>query len=515
MSKEMKKIIYTLSTLERKVLNIFKEHNKDCIAVEEIEKKAKDKQLTRNVILRVSLWLQRKNLVEEKRTQGKVYTLTEKGIMAIEKGLPEKKLFHFIKTHPNTTIAEAQKKSQLSKEEFSVALGFLKKNAVIKIVKGVLLIEEKLKKDLFPHEVLLNEIYKKKILSESQITQEQRNTLKLLQRRGLITTKQEITITLCLTKAGRELLPLLSEVELIEALTPDIITSKKWKTTPFRSYNVSDPVPPRIPGKRHYVNQVIEYIRRIWIELGFEEMYGNVVESAYWCFDALYVPQDHPAREMQDTFFLKQPKKAKIPKDYKKVKTAHEKGVSQSWKSWGGTWSKSKAEETVLRTHTTVLSARTLARIAEEGKIPGKFFSVGICFRNEKVDWSHLAEFRQVEGIVVDPDVTFTHLIGYLKIFFEKLGFKEIRFRPAYFPYTEPSLEIEVFHPVKKKWLELGGAGVFRPEVTEPLLGTDIPVLAWGPGLDRIVMDRYNINDIRTLNANDLSFLRKTELWLK
>ena len=147
--------------------------------------------------------------------------------------------------------------------------------------------------------------------------------------------------------------------------------------------------------------------------------------------------------------------------------------------------------------------------------MPAKFFALGRCFRNESLDWSHLFEFNQTEGIVVDPDATFRNLLGYLKQFFKKMGFEKARFRPAFFPYTEPSVEIDVFHPVHKTWLELGGAGMFRPELTIPLLGEEIPVLAWGPGFDRILMGYYEINDMRELYSNDLEQLRKIKAWNK
>ena len=176
--------------------------------------------------------------------------------------------------------------------------------------------------------------------------------------------------------------------------------------------------------------------------------------------------------------------------------------------------SEEEAKKNVLRTHTTVLSAKTIAALKKED-LPAKFFSVGRCFRNETLDWSHLFEFNQTEGIVIDPNANFRHLLGYLKEFFKKMGFENARFRPAYFPYCEPSVEIDVWHPGKKVWFELGGAGIFRPEVTVPLLGEDIPVLAWGPGLDRILMDYYEIKDLRELYKNDLNQLRKMKAWVK
>jgi len=175
-----------------------------------------------------------------------------------------------------------------------------------------------------------------------------------------------------------------------------------------------------------------------------------------------------------------------------------------------------EAKRLVLRTHTTVLSAQTLSEIkAKNLELPQKFFAIGKCFRNETIDWSHGFEFNQTEGIVVDRNANFRHLLGYLKVFFAKMGFEKVRFRPGYFPYTEPSVEIDVFHPEKKVWLELGGAGIFRPEVTVPLLGEPIPVLAWGPGFDRLLMDYYKIKDLRELYKNNITQLRKMKFWMK
>ena len=147
--------------------------------------------------------------------------------------------------------------------------------------------------------------------------------------------------------------------------------------------------------------------------------------------------------------------------------------------------------------------------------MPAKYFAIGRVFRNEALDWKHLFEFNQVEGIVVDPDANFKNLIGYLKEFFAKLGFEKARFRPGYFPYTEMSIEIDVLHPERKQWVELGGAGIFRPEVVEPLLGEPIPVLAWGPGFDRIIMDYYKVMDIRDLYGNDVKQMREMKVWMR
>ena len=273
---------------------------------------------------------------------------------------------------------------------------------------------------------------------------------------------------------------------------------------------------PRIyGGKKHFVNQSIEYAKKIWTDLGFKEMTGTLCQTSFWNFDALFTAQDHPVREMQDTFYLKEIK-GRLPNKgiVKRIQKAHESGTPGS-EGWQYTWKEDEAKRVVLRTHTTCLSVQTLANLNLKKDLPAKFFAIGKCFRNETVDWSHGFEFNQTEGIVVDKNANFRHLLGYLKEFFKKMGFEKIRFTPAYFPYTEPSLEISAWHPEKKVWLELGGAGIFRPEVVIPILGENIPVLAWGPGFDRIMMDFYKIKDLRELYENDLKNLREKPIWTK
>jgi phenylalanyl-tRNA synthetase alpha chain len=195
------------------------------------------------------------------------------------------------------------------------------------------------------------------------------------------------------------------------------------------------------------------------------------------------------------------------------VKETHENGWTTGSTGWRYRWDPEFAARCCLRTHTTSLSARTLATLREED-LPAKFFSIGKVFRNEAIDWSHLMEFYQTDGIVIGEGVTFRNLLGYLKAYLEGLGVEEYRFRPSYFPYTEMSVEAEVWVEERRSWMELFGAGIFRPEVVKPLLGEDIPVLAWGPGFDRIVMGHYGIRDLRVLYGNDLGLLRGGRLWV-
>lgn len=279
-----------------------------------------------------------------------------------------------------------------------------------------------------------------------------------------------------------------------------------WREKSFRKYDLKSDVPRLYPGKRHFVNEAKKHAKQIWLDMGFKEMTGPIINSGFWNFDALFTAQDHPVREMQDTFFVKGKADLRDRKLVNLVKKEHEN-------VWKYKWNEEEAKRLVLRTHTTVLSARTIAALKKED-LPAKFFAIGRNYRNEALDWSHLFEFNQTEGIVVDPNANLRHLLGYLKEFFNKMGYDKVRFRPGYFAYVEPGVEIDVYVPERKTWIELGGAGIFRPEVVKPLLGKDIPILAWGPGFDRILMNYYKLKDIRDLYNNDLKQLREIKIWI-
>ncbi len=440
-------------------------------------------------------------LLDLKEEERLVPKLTREGEDALKHGLIEKRL-----------AAEAGQNGKLLSEiklaEKNIALGFAKKKGYIQIEQGAVRATREgigalSEKD--PEELLLERVARGIALKKDEL-----DTLK---SRRLLDYALKTIRKIKITPEGKNAAEKLEFKEEISELVSELIVSGKWKATELRRYNVVAPVKPVYGGKRHFVNQATEYMRKIYLEMGFKEMEGPLINPAFWNFDALFTAQDHPVREMQDTFYL-DPLKAKLPekKLVERVKKAHESGTSGS-SGWQYKWNEGGAKRVVLRTHTTVLSARTLAQLKKE-ELPVKYFAIGKCFRNETLDWKHLFEFNQFEGIVVDENANFRHLLGYLKEFFRKLGFPQARFRPAYFPYTEMSIEIDVFHPARKQWIELGGAGIFRPEVVEPLLGRWAPVLAWGPGFDRILMDYYKITDIRELYKNDVKQLREMKMWM-
>ncbi len=501
-----------LTNHEKKILQIID----DTMSYDQMLVKLK---LSEIELMRGLQWLSNKGLVKINETKKTIVELDENGMVYKDKGLPEKRFLDAVYGQEDAELVMT--KAGLEKDEMNICIGQLRSKAAIVLSKQ----DNRLMVSLTPQGEKLKEkdSLEDKFLKKdfpfdlTNLEDEEKYAYNQLIKRKNILKKSTIKLkTVELTTEGRKLKKKgLSSEEHIESITPNVIRSKMWKGRKFRRYDVSINVPDIYSGRRHFVNQAVEYIRKIWLEMGFEEMQGSIVQSAFWDLDALFVPQDHPARTEQDTFYLQDPKNAKsLPKFWKEVKQIHENGGDTGSTGWGGEWSREIASENLLRTHTTVLSAQALHRIKKKD-MPAKFFSVGKVFRNEAVDWKHLFELNQVEGIVVDPDANLRHLIGYLKRFFKKMGFSDVRVRPGHFPYTEPSAEVDVYNPVKKEWVELGGSGIFRPEMTKPLLGFECPVLAWGLGMERIISEYWSIKDIRELYKNDIKQIREMKTWMK
>ena len=281
-----------------------------------------------------------------------------------------------------------------------------------------------------------------------------------------------------------------------------MMQSGSYKSAHFKTYNFAAKGAQPSSGHLHPLLKVRQEFRQIFLELGFSEMPTNkFVESSFWNFDALFQPQQHPARDAHDTFFLKDPSTSNnIPLEYmERVKKVHSFGDFGSI-GYGYNWQKSEAEKLILRTHTTAVSSHMLYLLAQETFKPVKLFSIDRVFRNESVDATHLAEFHQIEGLIADYGITLGDLLGTLHNFFKKLGIEKLRFKPAYNPYTEPSMEIFAWHDGLGKWVEIGNSGMFRPEMLLPLgLPENVRVIAWGLGLERPTMIKYGINNIRDL----------------
>ncbi|ODV88479.1 hypothetical protein CANCADRAFT_33061 [Tortispora caseinolytica NRRL Y-17796] len=299
------------------------------------------------------------------------------------------------------------------------------------------------------------------------------------------------------------------EIKQLETdLTAEMIQNGSWKEAEFKSYNFDTDGALPLSGAFHPLNKVREEFRQIFFSMGFTEMPTNqYVESGFWNFDTLFVPQQHPARDLQDTFYIKDPVRADEPEDKQylnNVKRVHEGGAFDSI-GYRYDWSAEETLKLVLRTHTTATSGRMLHALAKDPK-PVRYFSIDRVFRNEAVDATHLAEFHQIEGVIADYDISLGDLIGFMDAFFSRMGVTNLRFKPAYNPYTEPSLEIFSWHEGLGKWVEIGNSGMFRPEMLEPMgLPKNLRVLGWGLSLERPTMIKYGVSNIRELLGHKVS----------
>jgi phenylalanyl-tRNA synthetase alpha chain len=260
-----------------------------------------------------------------------------------------------------------------------------------------------------------------------------------------------------------------------------------------------------IVGRHNAYADYLQWVKDKLISLGFEEFDGSLVESEFWNGDALFMPQFHSARDIHDVYYVKEPRHAKTIEEpwLSQVAKTHENGWKTQSRGWGYTFDHEFTRRQVLRSQGTVLSARQLPK----AKVPGKYFGVVRCFRYDQVDATHGADFYQTEGIVLGEDVNLKNLLGLLKMFAEEIaGAEEVRYVPGYFPFTEPSIEVHIKHPALG-WFELGGSGIFRPEVTGPL-GIDVPVLAWGLGIDRMALMHLGLNDLRELFTPNIESVR-------
>ncbi|MEM2137565.1 MAG: phenylalanine--tRNA ligase subunit alpha [Candidatus Anstonellaceae archaeon] len=447
-------------------------------------------------VLSFSQSLRDKGYVSISQEEKSVCKLTSEGTRFLSEKFPEERVY--------AAALKSASLSSLTNEERTVGVAWATKNGWVKITKG------ELSAASAPEEPYsLAEALQK--ISSGNAPSVSQDIQAILSKRKLVSQSTAKTIFLEPTAKdySAELpdaaSPASSPSGAVNLLTREMLLSGSWQNALFRKYDVSAPAELPLIAKRHMVSRLRRRISRIFTDMGFEEMEGPQVQSSFWNFDALFQPQDHPARDLADTFYLKG--NSPLPEDAElvsKIKKVHEK-------CWGGEWKEENACKPVLRTHTTAVSAYYLYNFCKGNTIPKKYFSIGKVFRNEATDYKHLAEFFQVEGIVVWEGATFRNLLGCLKEFYRKLGFEKIRFQPSYFPYTEPSLEISVYFEKKKQWMELGGAGIFRPEVSIPLCDR-YPVLAWGLSLERPLMLLNDMEDIRDFYKSNVGWLRRQKV---
>ena len=459
-----------LHEIEKKIIDSLKEKSNQTP-----EQLSESTELSIDQIRRGIEWLRLKELAKVEESSKVSISLGKNGLDSLKDGLPERKLIDLIKDGPKTFD---EIRTALSGAGYNVAIANAKKNGWIKIEKNNSDSEISIKEKPLetPEEKLILFIGEKSIPEENI---ENKLALKFLkQRPDYINESTEKSKIVALTE---------------KALQIDLSLSDSG------AIDVEADVPLVFPGRTHPLKNTIDEIREIFVKLGFSEIHGNLTQSSFWNFDALFTPQDHPARELQDTFYIEN-MKSKNPATQNQIKQVS-KSHSNNWKY---DWNLSESQKMVLRTHTTCV---TIKYLAETKPDEARIFSLGRVFRNEKVSYKHLVEFNQIEGIVIGNNTTLRDLMGIQKEFYKQLGITKVKFWPTFFPYTEPSLQTMVYNEKLGKWVELFGMGIFRPEVTKPL-GITKPVLAWGGGIERIAMLKYELDDVRDFYNNDLKWLR-------
>ncbi len=502
-----------LSAQERKILKVLEKFDSEAY-VREIEESA---DLSHSGIMRSALNLEENEFLEIKEETREEISITEEGRDYLENSLPEKRLIEFLSKEGPSPIDVVSENLDIPQDKIGICIGWGKRKGWINIQEEdsgkVLSITDAGKEALDGEErekIFLKKFEENDTLYSNELPSDLRKETSTLESRELIEREERTRHKLALSEMGEEALEFDFDVrEKVSRLTSELLKSGGWKDVELREYNVTAPGPEIYPGKEHPQRRIIEELRSILLRMGFKEIRGPIVESEFWNFDALFQAQNHPAREIHDTLSLSKPERAEIPDEglLERVKEAHEEGVAGS-KGWGYEFDKEISHKTILRSQTT---ADTVRYLAQQPEPPVKVFCIDKVFRRERIDYQHLAEFPQAEGIVMAPDLNFRHMLGYLKQILVQMGIPKIRFRPGYFPYTEPSAEADGYFPERDEWIELLGAGMFRPELLEPL-GIEYPVLAWGIGFSRIAMIRMGIEDMRDLHKNDLKWLNEQTL---
>ena len=452
-----------LHDIEKKIITSLKDNPKQ--TPDTLEKSTK---LSPDQIRRGIEWLKLKQLAIVNESKTSIVSLGKNGIEALQKGLPERRLLDLLKDGPGK-LSDLQKNLG---SVFGPAMGLARKNNWIEASSEQILLKN-LPSEL-PGEKTLKQIGNGK-MPQDKI--DKYDLLGLLKRPDFIIEDIVKTKEITLTDSAKSIdLSNSSGAIDVEARVPDVFVART-----------------------HPLKDTIDEIREIFVTLGFSEILGNMTQPSFWNFDALFTPQDHPARELQDTFYLDgiSAKKMATPEQIRKVSESHKK-------NWRYYWDVNEAQKMVLRTHTTCI---TIKYLAENKPDEARVFSLGRVFRNEKVSYKHLVEFNQIEGIVVGKNTSLRDLMGIQREFYRRIGITKIKFWPTFFPYTEPSLQTMVYNERLGKWIELFGMGIFRPEVTKPL-GITKPVLAWGGGIERIAMLKYGLEDVREFYNNNLSWLR-------
>ena len=463
--------------------------------------------------MRAALTLETSGLVKVDETKRTKLELNDDGREYAENGLPERRLVKILQSMGGRTSKEAVLRAASLDANISViALGWLSRKRWATIEKETQQLRLLGEPSEGSDEKLLALLKEGGAIVVDGLSDELRKAAETLKGRKIAEVRVEAERHLELTEAGKDLVNKGIKVTTeVSELAPELIVSGRWKETKLRAYDIRAPVASAWPGKKHPYLRFLDELKRRLAAYGFKEMTGPNVELSFFNCDALFMPQDHPAREIHDTYFIKDPYHGNLDsygKFLENIKKTHEDGWKTGSMGWGYKFSKFEAARLLLRSKTTAASARTL--ISRNLEVPGKYFAVARCFRPDVIDKTHLTEFNQVEGIIVGEDLNLMNLLGVLEKFaVDVAGADKVRYRPDYFPFTEPSVELNAYKE-GYGWIEFGGSGIFRPELTLPL-GVKVPVLAWGLGVDRLFMMKAGIDDIRYIFTQDLDWLRRTE----
>ncbi|MBN2874896.1 MAG: phenylalanine--tRNA ligase subunit alpha [Spirochaetales bacterium] len=463
-------------------------------------------------------WLSSKALAAETgRTSMTVYELTPLGRSWLESGSPEERLIAYLAEHGPAALPAVCQALGIEQKDAGSAFGRLSREGVLAMTPDKLVAvadAAKSRRTEALRALLAKAAADGGMLDDAALDAPERALMgEIAKKRGAgdaaFRAAERETVTWALTEAAAAVSALLREEgvsgEELGAVTQEMLESGSWKGASFRSYNIRSRPARLIPGRRNPYVQFLESVKDKLVSLGFEEYDGGLVETEFWNGDALFMPQFHSARDIHDVYYVANPTKAaSIEEPYlSRVAETHENGGATGSRGWRYGFDREFTKRLVLRSQGTVLSARQLPKAS----VPGKYFGIARCFRYDKVDATHLSDFYQTEGIVLGEDVNLRTLLGFLEMFaVEVAGAKEVKYVPGYFPFTEPSVEVHIRHPVLG-WFELGGAGIFRPEVTEPL-GVSVPVLAWGIGIDRMALMALGLNDLRELFSYDIENVR-------
>lgn len=499
---DVKKALAGLHPLERKVLPAL-------AARKEVKEICKETGLEEVEAIRAIGWLESKGAAKLDIQTHQMLGLGENGKEYAQKGLPEIRFLKNIQgEEPVDKVAE---KAGLNKQETAGCLGVLRQKQAIALKKDKELRVSKTKagEALTKIELPEQKVLKKLPTHYEELAVDEKEAFERLKQRKKIVEAVQCKLKYAeLTDFGKQLQEGLSKAgEILERITPEMLQQGTWKGKTFRRFDTQAPVKPLYAGKLQPYRNFLDKVRKQFMALGFEEMKGPIVENDFWDMDALYMPQFHSARDIHEAYYVKQPKQQPVESKYlNAVAKVHENGGDTGSTGWQYDFDRERTLRCLLRTQATAVSARKLA--SKDLKIPGKYFSISRCFRHDVIDATHLPDFNQIEGIVVEEGLTLRHLVGLLKTFAQVFAqAEEVKVVPGYFPFTEPSAELFAKHP-ELGWIELGGAGIFRPEVVKPLLGKNISVLAWGLGIDRLGMFNLGIKDIRNLFSHDLEMLR-------